>query len=89
MRDRSLQRLLVLLPPRLESGGRGQFASGTVVSYVALSGSESTRGEAPIALLPKASAVDLVFDSSDVFITAIESPKLSEGRLRMALPNIL
>jgi len=89
MRDRSLQRLLVLLPPRLESGGRGQFASGTVVSYVALSGSESTRGEAPIALLPKAGAVDLVFDSSDVFITAIESPKLSEGRLRMALPNIL
>lgn len=89
MRDRSHQRLLVLLPPRLESGGRGQFASGTVVSYVALSGRESTRGEAPIALLPKAGAVDLVFDSGDVFITAIESPKLSEGKLRMALPNIL
>ena len=89
MRDRSHQRLLVLLPPRLESGGRGAFASGTVVSYVALSGRESTRGEAPIALLPKAGAVDLVFDSGDVFITAIESPKLSEGKLRMALPNIL
>ncbi|MEP6609337.1 MAG: type II secretion system protein GspL [Burkholderiaceae bacterium] len=89
MRDRSHQRLLVLLPPRLDSRGRSQFASGTVVQYVALSGRDSTRGEAPVALLPKASAVDLVFDSSDVFITAIEAPKLSEGRLRMALPNIL
>ncbi|MGZ8993708.1 MAG: hypothetical protein ACXW16_06800, partial [Burkholderiaceae bacterium] len=89
MRDRAPQRLLLFLPPRLSAGGRAQFASGTVVSYVALSNRESTRGEAPVALLPKASAVDLVFDSSDVFITAIESPKLSEGRLRMALPNIL
>ncbi|MBA2413180.1 MAG: hypothetical protein H0V63_10195 [Burkholderiaceae bacterium] len=89
MRDRSHQRLLVFLPPRLDVGGRSQFASGTVVPYVALSGRESTRGEAPVALLPKAGAVDLVFDSSDVFITAIEAPKLSEGRLRMALPNIL
>ena len=89
MRDRSPQRLLLFLPPRLDTGGRTHFASGTVVSYVALSGRESTRGEAPVALLPKASAVDLVFDSNDVFITAIASPKLSEGRLRMALPNIL
>lgn len=89
MRDRSAHRLLVFLPPRLGVSGRTQFASGTVVSYVALSGRESTRGEAPVALLPKALAVDLVFDSSDVFITAIESPKLSEGRLRIALPNIL
>ncbi len=90
MRDRAPQRLLLFLPPRLNAGsGRAQFASGTVVSYVALASRESTRGEAPVALLPKASAVDLVFDSSDVFITAIESPKLSEGRLRMALPNIL
>jgi general secretion pathway protein L len=89
MRDRSHQRLLVFLPPRLDGRGRAQFASGTVVSYVALSGRESTRGEAPVALLPKAGAADLVFDSSDVFITAIEAPKLSEGRLRIALPNIL
>lgn len=89
MSNRSAQRLLIFLPPRLGAGSRGQFASGTVVPYVALSARESTRGEAPIALLPKAGAVDLVFDSSDVFITAIESPKLSEGRLRMALPNIL
>ena len=89
MSNRSAQRLLIFLPPRLGAGGRAQFASGTVVPYVALSARESTRGEAPVALLPKAGAVDLVFDSGDVFITAIESPKLSEGRLRMALPNIL
>ncbi len=89
MNNRSAQRLLIFLPPRLGAGGRAQFGSGTVVPYVALSARESTRGEAPVALLPKAGAVDLVFDSGDVFITAIESPKLSEGRLRMALPNIL
>jgi general secretion pathway protein L len=89
MSNRSAQRLLIFLPPRLGAGPRGHFASGTVVPYVALSARESTRGEAPVALLPKAGAVDLVFDSSDVFITAIELPKLSEGRLRMALPNIL
>ena len=76
MRDRAPQRLLLFLPPRLNAGGRMQFASGTVVPYIALGGRESTRGEAPVALLPKAGAVDLVFDSSDVFITAIESPKL-------------
>ncbi len=89
MRDRLHQRLLLFLPPHLGRGGRAPFASGTVVAYAALSGRESTRGEAPVALLPKAGAVDLVFDSSDVFITAIAAPKLSEGRLRMALPNIL
>lgn len=89
MREKALHRLLVFLPPRHAQAGRSQLNSGTVVSYVALGGRESSRGEAPIALLPKAGAVDLVFDSADVFVTAIEAPKLSEGKLRLALPNML
>jgi len=89
MKEKTLQRLLVFLPPRRSLAGRAQLNSGTVVSYVALGGREASRGETPIALLPKAGAVDLVFDSSDVFITAVEAPKLSEGKLRLALPNML
>ncbi len=89
MRDRSHNGYFFSCRRASVPAGATQFASGTVVPYVALSARESTRGEAPVALLPKAGAVDLVFDSSDVFITAIASPKLSEGRLRMALPNIL
>lgn len=52
-------------------------------------GPGGTRGETPIALLPKAVALDLVFDPADIFVTAIEPPKLSEGKLRLALPNML
>jgi len=33
--------------------------------------------------------VDIVFDSADVFVTAIEAPKLSDAKLRQALPNLL
>ena len=88
MKEKSAQRLLVFVPPRSSMAGRSQVASSTVVDYVA-TGGESLRGQTPIALLPKASGVDLVFDASDVLITEIESPKLSEGTLRMALPNML
>jgi len=88
MREKSAQRLIVFVPPRSSMAGRSQLASSTVVDYVATSG-DSPRGQTPIALLPKASAVDLVFDASDVFITEIESPRLSEGKLRLALPNML
>jgi general secretion pathway protein L len=88
MKEKSLQRLLVFVPARRSMAGRAQLTSSTVVDYVAL-GRERSRGQTPIALLPKAIAVDLVFDASDVFITAIEAPKLAEGKLRMALPNML
>jgi general secretion pathway protein L len=88
MKEKSAQRLLVFVPPRSSMAGRSQLASSTVVDYVAAGGS-SARGQTPIALLPKASSVDVVFDASDVFITTIDPPKLAEGRLRMALPNIL
>jgi general secretion pathway protein L len=88
MRERAAQRLLVFLPPRRSLGGKGQLASSTVVTFVAI-GAKSDSGETPIALLPKAAAVDLVFDSADVFVTAIEAPKLSDAKLRLALPNLL
>ena len=88
MKEKSAQRLLVFVPPRSSMAGRSQIASSTVVDYVA-TGGNSARGQTPIALLPKASSVDVVFDASDVFITTIDPPKLAEGKLRMALPNIL
>lgn len=89
MKEKSSQRLLVFLPPRRTLAGRAPLGSGTVVHYVAVGGRDTTRGETPVALLPKAGAVDLVFDASDVFTTAIEAPRLSEGKLRLALPNML
>ncbi len=88
MREKTPQRLLVFVPARSSMAGRTQISSSTVVDYVA-PGTAGARGHTPIALLPKAAAVDLVFDASDVFITAIEAPKLSEGKLRLALPNML
>jgi len=88
MKEKSLQRLLVFVPPRRSFGAKGHMSTGTVVSYVA-PGSSGSAGEAPLALLPKAGAIDLVFDPADVFVTAIEPPKLSEGKLRLALPNVL
>lgn len=91
MREKSAQRLLVFLPPRRALPAKGQLASSTVVSYVAIGAGAalSQSGETPIALLPKAAAVDVVFDSADVFVTSIEAPKLSEAKLRQALPNLL
>jgi len=91
MREKSAQRLLVFMPPRRNAPGKAQLASSTVVTYIALNaGAANTQvGETPIALLPRAAAVDVVFDSADVFVTAIEAPKLSDAKLRQALPNLL
>lgn len=88
MRDKPAQRLLVFIPPRSSMAGRSQVASSTVVDYIAVGGAGG-QGQTPIALLPRAGGVDLVFDASDVFITTIEPPRLSEGKLRLALPNLL
>ena len=74
MKEKSAQRLLVFVPPRSSMAGRSQLASSTVVDYVA-AGGDSARGQTPIALLPKASSVDVVFDASDVFLTTIDPPK--------------
>lgn len=91
MKEKSAQRLLVFLPPHRSLGAKPGLASSTVVSYVALgAGSErDASGETPIALLPKAAQADLVFDTGDVFVAAIDAPKLSELKLRQALPNLL
>lgn len=89
MKEKSVQRLLVFVPPR-RTLPKGQIGTGTVVGFVSpTSAPGGTSGETPIALLPKAAALDLVFDPADVFVTAIEPPKLSEGKLRLALPNML
>ncbi len=88
MKEKSLQRLLVFVPPRRSFGGKSHMSTGTVVNFVGIGG-EATSGETALALLPKAAAIDLVFDPADVFVTAIEPPKLSEGKLRLALPNLL
>jgi len=88
MKERSLQRVLVFVPPRRSFGGKGHMTTGTVVNFIGI-GAEATSGETALALLPKAAQIDLVFDPADVFVTAIEPPKLSEGKLRLALPNLL
>lgn len=87
MKEKTVDRLLVFVPPhRLLPTGK--LAASTVVGYVVL-GAQSQAGETPFALLPKAAAVELVFDSADVFVTAIDAPKLSDAKLRQALPNLL
>lgn len=88
-KDKVAQRLLVFVPPSRTVIKRA-FTSSTMVSYVAWGGSAGLQaGEAPVALLPRASAVDAVFDTADVFVAALDAPKLSEAKLRQALPNLL
>jgi general secretion pathway protein L len=89
MKEKSAQRLFVFVPPHRALGGRGKLASSTVVSFVAVGAKGVDSGETPIALLPKASAVDLVFDTSDVFVAAVDAPRMPEAKLRLALPNLL
>lgn len=90
MREKTALRLLVFIPPHRALGGAQALASSTVVTYVSVDASGRTfAGETPVALLPKASKVDLVFDTSDVFVAAIDAPRLSEAKLRLALPNLL
>jgi general secretion pathway protein L len=91
IKEKSAQRLLVFLPPHRSLSGKQGLASSTVVSYVALAAgaARETSGETPVALLPKAAQADLVFDTGDVFVAAIDAPKLSEAKLRQALPNLL
>lgn len=93
MAEHTAQRLLVFLPPhRAVSGShaRTTLSSSTLVHYVAQNpGGELAGGQTPVALLPKAHAVDLVFDTADVFVTEVQTPKMSDAKLRQALPNLL
>lgn len=94
MSPRPLQRLLVFLPPRsalLEGSARGVPSAATPVHYLGIDVSRRAidPGQAPLSLLPKAAAVDLLFDASDVFTTLIEAPRMPEARLRQALPSLV
>lgn len=89
MKEKSYQRLFVFVPPRSSLGARTQFSASSVVHYAAFGPKGTESGQTPVALLPRASAVDLVFDTADVFVAAVDAPKLADARLRQALPNLL
>ena len=85
-------RLLVFVPARRNwpGGGRGTISLSSAVPYLGLRADGTVQQDAsPIGRLPKARAVDLVFDCLDVFTATIEAPRLSEAKLRQALPNLL
>jgi len=85
-------RLLVFVPPRRAwpGGGRGSLALTSAVPFLALHTDGMVRQDvAPIGRLPKVRTVDLVFDCLDVYTATIEAPRLSEAKLRQALPNLL
>jgi general secretion pathway protein L len=89
-----LHRLLVFLPARRslkEAGGRGSFSAATVASYGGIDAAlqACAAGDAPLSLMPKAGAVDLLFDVSDVFTTRVDAPRMSESRLRQAMPGLV
>lgn len=92
VKERSYQRLLLLLPPHrtVGAGPRPQLSPSTVLAYFALDAAgRIERGDAPIPLLPKAARVELVFDCADVFAAEIDAPKISAAKLQQALPNLL
>ena len=88
------RRLLVFLPPRqalLDAGAPGSLSSATVVGYAGIDAEQQpcSAGDAPLSLLPKASSAELVFDAADVFSALIDAPRMSEARLRQALPALV
>lgn len=89
--DRSVaQRLWVFAPPHQSLAGTAKLSEATVVGYVALGADGRMRtGDVSIALLPRCQRMDLVLDCGDVFLAEVEVPRLSEGKLRLALPNLL
>jgi general secretion pathway protein L len=89
--DRSVaQRLWVFAPPHQSLAGTAKLSEAAVVGYVALDSDGRMRtGDVSIALLPRCQRMDLVFDCGDVFQAEVAVPRLSEGKLRLALPNLL
>jgi general secretion pathway protein L len=93
VKERSHARLRVFLPPHRTVAGAGhrpQLSSSTVLAFIATDAAgHAERGDGPVPLLPKASQVDLVFDCADVYSAEVDAPKLADGKLRQALPNLL
>jgi general secretion pathway protein L len=88
--EKPLARLWVFAPPHRLVGGSGRLSESTVVGYVALDAAGAMRwGEVSMALLPRSQRLDLVFDAGDVFQTEVAAPRLSDAKLRLALPNLL
>jgi len=85
------ERLLVFVPPRSGAAAAGRPALGaqTPLRFVAAGPGRREDGAAPAPLLPKAQRVELYFDAADVLLTTLDAPKLAEGKLRLALPNLL
>ncbi len=90
-KDKPVPRLWVFAPAhRLHGAAKNRLADATVVNYVAQTAiGELQQGEAPIALLPRTSRLEIAFDCTDVFLTTVAAPRLTESKLRQALPNLL
>jgi general secretion pathway protein L len=81
-------RLLVLLPPA-RSAVRGTPDDSLRVRTLAIAGARVDAGEASLADLPRSVRLELVFDAADVHLATLEAPRLSDARLRLALPSLL
>lgn len=89
-REKPAARLWVFAPSHRVLSGSARLADSTIVGYVAQSANGGlTSGEAPIALLPRCQRLEVVFDGGDVFQTSVAAPRLSDAKLRLALPNLL
>lgn len=88
--EKPAARLWVFAPPHRLLAATARLSESTVVGFVTLgAGGELQWGEASIALLPRCQRIDVVFDGGDVFQATVETPRLSEAKLRLALPNLL
>lgn len=88
--EKAPARLWVFAPPHRLLAATARLSESTVVGFVALDdGGRLQWGEASIALLPRCPRVEIVFDGSDVFQSEVVAPRLSEAKLRLALPNLL
>ena len=88
--SKPVARLWVLAPPHRALSATARLSDATVVGYVAIDGDGQVRaGDVSVALLPRAQRLDLVFDAGDVFECTVAAPKLSEAKLRLALPNLV
>lgn len=81
-------RLLALLPPA-RSSGRGTPVGSLRVRTLAITGTRVDAGETSLAELPRGVRLELVLDAADVHLATLEAPRLSDTKLRLALPSLL